>query len=57
MLNDIYRVDGKYPDPYEIENKLKSLKNSEIAYNSALKELREAGLHQHPLLKQFSVES
>lgn len=57
MLNDIYRVDGKYPDPYEIENELNKLKNSEIKYKSALKEVREAGLDQHPLLRRFSVES
>lgn len=60
MLNDIYKVDGKYPDPYEIENRLDVLKkspNSEISYNAALKEIKEAGLDQHPLLRRFSVES
>lgn len=60
MLNDIYRVDGRYPDPHEIENRLDVLKkspNSVVAYDAALKEIREAGLDQHPLLRRFSVES
>lgn len=60
MLNDIYRIEGRYPDPYEIENKLNKLKSSpelEKSYNSALKEIREAGLSNHPLLRRFYVES
>jgi hypothetical protein len=60
MINEVYKVDGKYPDPYEIENKLKQLKeslDSEREYRSAVSELREAGLGTHPLLGQFFVES
>jgi hypothetical protein len=56
MLNDIYKVDGKYPDPYEIEERLKQLKTPS-EYRSAIAEIRSAGLDKHPLLKQFSVES
>jgi hypothetical protein len=60
MINDVYKVDGKYPDPYEIEDRIKRLRespDSEREYKSAVAELREAGLSTHPLLGQFFVES
>jgi hypothetical protein len=60
MLEKIYRVDGKYPDPYEIERELKSLQNDpakERELKRSLSELEESGLNAHPLLGRFFVES
>jgi hypothetical protein len=60
MISDIYKIDGKYPDPYQIENELSALKNSEGSeseYKKSLKEIRESGLDSHPLLGRFFVES
>jgi hypothetical protein len=60
MLENIYKVDGKFPDPYEIEEKLTGLKSDpdkRLEYQSALSELKESGLSSHPLLSRFSVES
>jgi hypothetical protein len=60
MIDDVYKVDGKYPDPYEIQERLGQLKespDSDLQYKSAVAELREAGLGTHPLLGQFFVES
>jgi hypothetical protein len=60
MISDIYRIDGKYPDPHQIEDKLSALKNSEgleAEYKKSLEEIRESGLDSHPLLGRFFVES
>lgn len=60
MISDIYKIDGKYPDPYQIRAKLDELKNSpaqEKQYEQALKEVQESGLDSHPLLGRFFVES
>jgi len=57
MLENIYRVDGKYPDPHEIESRLKQLANQTEEYAKAKAEITEAGLDNHPLLGRFFVES
>jgi hypothetical protein len=60
MISDIYKIDGKYPDPHQIEAKLDLLKNTsgeEIKYKKSLKEVRQSGLSTHPLLRRFFVES
>jgi hypothetical protein len=57
MLENIYRVDGKYPDPYEVESRLKQLTSDPEEYTKAKDELREAGLGSHPLLSRFFVEN
>lgn len=59
MFEDIYLVDGKYPDPHSVENKLDELKNSgdDEEYKKAVTELRKAGMGSHPLLGRFFVES
>ena len=56
MINDIYKVDGKYPDPYEIESKLEEMaKNSDkqTEFSESLEEVRESGMNSHPLLGRF----
>ena len=60
MLEKIYRVDGKYPDPYQIEQELKSLRDDpakEKELKQSLSELEDSGLNSHPLLGRFFVES
>lgn len=59
MISDIYLIDGKYPDPYQIKNALKDLKQSNKSneYKKALNEIQESGLHTHPLIQPFFVES
>lgn len=59
MMSDIYRIEGKYPDPQEIEKKLSELSslNDEFEYKDALAEVSESGLSDHPLLQRFFVES
>jgi hypothetical protein len=57
MLENIYRLDGKYPDPHEIESRLKQLASDPEEYKKAKAEIREAGLGSHPLLNRFFVES
>lgn len=57
MLENIYKVDGKYPDPHEVERKLRELASDTEEYAKAKVELREAGLGSHPLLSRFFVES
>lgn len=57
MLENIYRIDGKYPDPHEVERELKRLAADTEEYAKAKAELREAGLGSHPLLSRFLVES
>ena len=60
MISDIYRIEGKYPDPQEIEKRLKELSadpSSEFQYKDALSEISESGLSDHPLLQRFFVES
>jgi hypothetical protein len=60
MISDIYKIEGKYPDPQEIEKRLKELStdpNSEFQYKDALAEISESGLDSHPLLERFFVES
>jgi hypothetical protein len=60
MISNIHRVDGKFFDPHEIMETLIRFsqdKSLEDEYKVFLEELREAGMHKHPLLKQFFVES
>jgi hypothetical protein len=60
MLENIYRVDGKYPDPYQIEQELNSLQNDPVRekeLKQSLSELADSGLSSHPLLGRFFVES
>lgn len=57
MLENIYRVDSKYPDPHEIERKLKGLTENPEEYAKAKAEIAEVGLDNHPLLGRFFVES
>lgn len=60
MISDIYKIDGMFPDPHQIEARLDELKNSprrEREYRESLKEVRDSGLDSHPLLGRFFVES
>lgn len=57
MLENIYKVDGKYPDPYEIERELNLLRNDPDKLKQSLSELKDSGLSSHPLLGRFFVES
>lgn len=60
MLEHIYKISGKYPDPYQIERHLDSLRNksdSELEYKKSLAEIKSSGLSSHPLLRRFFVES
>lgn len=57
MLEKIYKVDGKYPDPYEIERELTSLQADPEELKRSLSELKDSGLGSHPLLGRFFVES
>jgi hypothetical protein len=57
MLENIYRIDGKYPDPHEIERELKNLSSDPEKFSKAKAELYDAGLDSHPLLGRFFVES
>lgn len=60
MLENVYKVDGKYPDPYQIRQELDRLQTdpgSEKTYKRALSELSDSGLSSHPLLSRHSVES
>jgi hypothetical protein len=60
MLQDVYKLEGKYPDPHEIKDRLtKLLKNSSLKdeYIKTLKEVKSSGLSSHPLLRRFFVES
>lgn len=56
MMSDIYRIEGKYPDPQQIKQVLESYKGTED-YPEMLREVREAGMSKHPLLERFFVES
>jgi hypothetical protein len=56
MIDNVYKVEGKYPDPYEIESKLEEMAkdpNRETEYAESLDEVRESGLKSHPLLNRF----
>lgn len=57
MLENVYRIDKKYPDPHEIERELKRLSSDPEEYAKAKAEIREAGLGSHPLLSHLLVES
>lgn len=60
MLENIYRIDGKYPDPYQIEQELNSLQNNPVKekeFKQSLSELSDSGFSSHPLLGRFFVES
>lgn len=56
MISDIYRIDGKYPDPYQIKSYLEQVRNTG-KFSEALQEISQAGLQNHPLLERFFVES
>jgi hypothetical protein len=56
MISDIYRIEGRYPDPYQIRSYLERVKGTGEFY-SALEEITQAGLQNHPLLERFFVES
>jgi hypothetical protein len=56
MIDNVYKVEGKYPDPYEIESKLEEMAkdpNRELEYAESLDEVIESGLKSHPLLNRF----
>lgn len=56
MIDNVYKVEGKYPDPYEIESKLEEMSkdpNRELEYTESLDEVRKSGLKSHPLLNRF----
>jgi hypothetical protein len=60
MFESVYRIDGKFPDPHEIKNRLKEMSNDpsrEMEYKESLREVEEAGMADHPLLGRFFVES
>lgn len=57
IFDNVYKVDGKYPDPYEVRaelDRLRSNPETKVEYKRALAELSSSGLSRHPLL---SVES
>lgn len=59
MLDSIYKVEGKYPDPNQIENELNFLRSDpsrKREYSESLSEIRSSGLSSHPLLSRFFVE-
>jgi hypothetical protein len=60
MISDIYKIEGKYPDPYEIERELEAMRrdpNREHELIESLSELKGSGFNSHPLLGRFFVES
>ena len=60
IIDHVYRVDRKFPDPYQVReviNDLASDPQKKKEYGIALQELKNSGLSSHPLLRQFSVES
>jgi hypothetical protein len=60
MISDVYHIEGIFPDPQEIESKLKNLKadpGKEKAFKEALDELKSAGMDTNPILSRFFVES
>ena len=60
MLESIHKIDGKYPDPHQIEERLAEMRNDpkrEREYAESLKEIESSGLSSHPLLGRFFVES
>jgi hypothetical protein len=56
IFDDVYRIDGQYPDPYQVEERLKTAPN-ELELEKMIAEVKEAGLDTHPLLQKFFVES
>jgi hypothetical protein len=56
MISDIYKVEGKYPDPHEIEQEILNAQ-SEEEYNRILSEISDSGLASHPLLSRFFSRS
>jgi hypothetical protein len=60
MFESVYKIDGRFPDPHEVKNRLKKMAkdpSKEMEYKESLKEVKEAGMSDHPLLGQFFVES
>lgn len=53
MISDVYKIDGKYPDPYEIEKRLEEVKGNQEEYKKSLKEVKDSGMHAHPALDRF----
>jgi hypothetical protein len=56
MISDIYRIEGRYPDPYQIKSYLERVRGTDD-FNDVLQEIAQAGLQNHPLLERFFVES
>jgi hypothetical protein len=56
MMSNIYRIEGKYPDPQQIKHTLESFRGTED-YTKILQEVKESGMSKHPLLEKFFVES
>jgi len=60
MFESVYRIDGRFPDPHEIKNRLKEMAkdpSKEMEYKESLKEVKEAGMSDHPLLGNFSLKA
>ena len=60
MISEVYHIEGVFPDPQEIESKLKGLKadpSKDKTFKEALDELKSAGLDKNPILSRFFVES
>lgn len=60
MFESVYKIDNRFPDPYEVKRRLKDMAKDpekEIEYKKSLREVEEAGMSDHPLLGQFFVES
>jgi hypothetical protein len=56
MMSDIYRIDGRYPDPNQIRNILEKSKNAPN-FQELLDEIKDSGMADHPVLESFFVES
>jgi hypothetical protein len=56
MIHNVYRVDGKYPDPHDLLRRVKNAPDGRER-DLILSAIRSAGLASHPLLLPLFVES
>jgi hypothetical protein len=56
MISDIYRIEGKYPDPHQIRTELEKARGTK-EFKEMLEEVKRIGLKDHSLLGEFFVES
>lgn len=58
MISDlpVYLVDGKYPDPHEILQRVRDARTPRQRDN-LITAIRSSGLSSHPLLQHLFVES